>query len=64
MDKQQKCQLDILLDQYERTVCKYYTGDEETCTRVNDHLACNCDGQVKECDLWEYSNEYKEDNNG
>ena len=31
--------------------CKYYQGDEEPCLRVENHLACNCDGQIKACDL-------------
>jgi Fe2+ or Zn2+ uptake regulation protein len=42
--------LNLLLENF-RFECKYYQGDEEPCLREENHLACNCCGRIKDCDL-------------
>ena len=38
-----------------RITCRYFTGDEEECELSGDyeerHIACNCDGNINQCDL-------------
>ena len=40
-----------------RITCRYFTGDEQVCglSELGDfetcHIACNCDGDINQCDL-------------
>lgn len=38
-----------------RITCRYFNGDEEECGASEDysecHIACNCDGNINQCDL-------------
>ena len=40
-----------------RITCRYFAGDEQVCglSELGDfetcHIACNCDGDINECDL-------------
>lgn len=40
-----------------RITCRYFTGDEEGCllsqlgNYEDSHIACNCDGDINQCDL-------------
>ena len=36
-----------------RLECKYFTGDEEQCKKFG-HCATNCDGDIRECDGYDY----------
>ena len=57
MSKDLEVKMQILLESFP-IKCKYFTRDEEECTRVLDlgtdeyfiHVACNCDGDILKCD--------------
>jgi hypothetical protein len=43
----------LYLDNLPKIRCKYFCGDEEPCLRATGDgwLACNCYGDVDDCDL-------------